>query len=510
MIKHVSTTALVSMGLALALLLSACSGTAGTGPSDSPQSNGDTLKVAVGNDLSTGDPAMTGSPADMNILVNIFDSLTRRDQQGKLTPGLALKWVLKDPTTWEFTLRPDVKFSNGEAFDASTVKYSIERVINNPKSPVQELKAVKEVKVVSPTQVEIISSTPDPSIPAKVALFGGMMVPQKYIEQHDDSYFANHPIGTGAYTMESWARGSNVGLVANPEYWGAKPAIQKIDIRYIPDSSTRVAALLNKEVNLITAVPASDAARLESQSNIALDKAPGIRIYYVSIAADSGPLANPVVRQALSYATDTQALVKGLLQGNGTLIGAPLATSSYGNDVAPDPYKYDLAKAKSLLASAGLADGFTVEFDTTGELYQQIAVAVSQMWAKVGVTANVKVLPDTTFDDLYSKGALSPAWVNGYSVWQGDPTTLIGTFFRSGMPRSHYNSSALDIKIDALKTETDAPNRLTTMKNVLTTLHQDAPWIYAFQAGDLYARSANLNWQAPTNQLLYLNEASWK
>jgi peptide/nickel transport system substrate-binding protein len=490
---------------------SSSSSTAAAGTSSSSGGGGAapaTLKVAYDQDLTTGDPAMTGVPGDMNLLINVFDPLVQRDNSGALQPSLATSWKLISPTTWEFKLRSGVKFSDGEPFDADAVKYSIDRIINNPKSPIQEIRSVKTVKVVDPTTVDLITSTPDPLIPGKLALFAGMMVPPKYIEQHGESYFANHPVGTGPYTVSSWTRGSTFDLKANPDYWGTKPQVANVDVRFITDPTTRVSALLNHEVDLATAVPPTAAKQVQNTSGLALDASTGLRIYYVNIAATSGPLANPAVRQALSYATDTQALISKIMLGYATPIAGPLATTNFGHDAPTKPYTYDVAKAKALLAQAGFPNGFTIEFDTQPDIYQTLAQAVSQMWAQVGVKVKVKVLSPTGFDDKYSNGELPAAWNNGYTMWQGDPTTLMDTFFHSDRPREKYTTPALTKQIDSLQSDTNDDSRKQTMFSVLANLHDDAPWLYLFQAKDLYGRSSSIKWTVPNMQLLRFNSVT--
>jgi peptide/nickel transport system substrate-binding protein len=478
----------------------ASNGDGGAAVGDAPPPQ--TLRVGYSQDITTGDPSMTGETGDMNILINVFDPLTMRDDQGKLRPSLATSWRLVNPHTWRFNLRRGVRFQDGEPFDAGAVKFSIDRITGNAKSPIQEVRSIREVKIVNPYTVDIVTRSPDPLIPDKLALFGGMMVPPRYIREKGDAYFANHPVGTGPYSVASWQRGSTMKLRANPDYWGGAPRVHEVDVRIITDPTTRVSALLNGEVDLIDAVPPTAAEQVKSTSGLALDEATGLRIYYVSLAQRDGPLANPDVRRALSYATDTRTLIDKVALGYGQQIAAPLASTNFGADTPLTPYPYDPDRARALLARAGYPNGFSVEFDTQPDVYQTLAQAVSQMWARVGVKADVKVLPETTFDDRYSDGSLPGAWDNGYTMWQGDPTTLIDTFFHSDRPRGKYTSPQLDRAVDALSSETDPATRKQTMAQVLRQLNADAPWVYLYQAKDLYGRKDTFSWQVPGMQLM--------
>lgn len=498
----------------LAAVVAGCGGSSPSGGSAGTPASGQAatsgpvpqvLHVGYDQDVTTGDPAMTGSPGDMNVLINVFDPLTQRDNDGKLQPSLAESWKLVNPTTWRFKLRQGVKFQNGEPFDAQAVKFSLERIIDNAKSPIQEVRSIKAIKPSGADAVDIVTKTPDALIPDKMALFGGMMVPPKYINEKGEAYFANHPVGTGPYSVKSWKRGSAMTLEANQTYWGGAPKVKTVDLRFIPDATTRVSALLNNEVDLVNAVPPTAAAQVKNTGGLTLDESQGLRIFYVSLAQKSGPLANPDVRRALSYATDTKTLIDKVALGFASPIAGPLASTNFGADAPIKPYPYDVAKAKQLLAKAGYPDGFTVHFDTQPDIYQTVAQAVTTMWAKVGVKADLKVLPPTTFDDRYSNGELAGAWNNGYTMWQGDPTTLIDTFFHTERPRAKYASAALDKKIDALASETDPAKRKQTMFDVLGQLNADAPWIYLYQAKDLYGRRDSIGWTVPNMQLLRFN-----
>lgn len=460
--------------------------------------------LRVGYDLAvtTGDPHMTGQPGDMNVLINVFDPLTRRGNDGQLQPSLALSWKLVNPTTWQFALRPNVKFQNGEPFDANAVKFSIERTTLNPKSPIQELRSVSAINVKDPMTVEIVTKTPDPLMPDKLALFAGMMVPPGYVKQVGDAEFANKPVGSGPYSVKEFVRGDHITFAANPEYWAGAPKVKSVIVRLIPDATTRVAALLNKEIDMATGLAPTAVKQVEGTQGLRVDKATGLRIYYISIANTDGPLAKTEVRQALSYATDAKTLTDKLLMGYGVQIGGPLATSNYGAKDAPAAYTYDVAKAKQLLAQAGYPDGFTIQFDTRSGIYQTIAETVSQMWAQAGIKATVTVLPDATYTDKYTNGTLGPIWDYGYTMWQGDPTTLIDTFFHSGRVRARYTTPELDKQVEDLGSQTDPAKRAQVMKDVLKTLHDQAPWIYLVQANDLYGVSNQVQWTVPNMQLL--------
>ena len=518
----------VLLVLSILLVLTGCVGSKGSNDSSGGQSGGQqtsspggqtgqtggdgagkVIRVGVGSSLSTGDPHMTGSPADMAVLINIFDPLVRRDATGKLQPSLAVSWEIVGDKTWEFKLREGVKFHNGEEFNAESVKFSLERVFKEgSKSPIQELRSFESVEVVDSHTVRIHTSTVDPYVPDKLALFAGMMVPPNYIQEKGEEYFHSNPVGTGPFIFESWVKDGSLKLKANPDYWGGAPKAAEVEFKFIHDAQARVAALLSGDVDVINSVPATAINSIESNPNLRLDKAEGIRIYYLSTAYTSGPTQDKRVRQAISYAVDTQLLIDKLMGGYAVQIAAPIATSNFGADVDLKPYPYDPQKAKQLLAEAGYPNGFEIEMNTQPGIYTDIAQAIVQMLADVGIKVNLKPLPAAEFEDKYQSGQLAPLWNSGYSVWQGDPTTLISTFFVTGMPRAKYFSDELDQKINDMKQMTDVEQRKKALHEILKILHEDAPWVYLFQGNDLYGVSKNVTWNVPYDQLLEMKTAS--
>ena len=165
------------------------------------------LRMGITASLAVEDTQMTAYTADQAVLLNIFEPLTRRDSGGQLQPRLALSWTNVDPTTWEFKLRENVTFQNGEPFNPDAVKYSLERVFApGSKSPIVEMADFDSVEVVDPYTVRIRAKEADPYVPDKVALFGGMIVPPQYIEKNGEEFFNSNPVGTEPFMFKEWVK----------------------------------------------------------------------------------------------------------------------------------------------------------------------------------------------------------------------------------------------------------------------------------------------------------------
>ncbi len=505
--------ATITVGILILALAAGCGGGAKTGAPAAGSDNGASAKpkrltVGIADTVQTLDVQKQGSMGTMSVLSNLYDPLVRRGNDGKLYPALATEWKALDDHTWQFKLRQGVKFHDGEAFDANAVKFSIERILNpQTKSPITELKDVDRVEIVDGNTVNIITKKVVPNLPDTLALFGGCIVPPKYIQQQGDQAFAQKPVGTGPFKFKDWQKDDHLTLVSNKEYWGGAPKVDELVFRSLPDAADRVAALLSGQVDIINQVPADSQERVKGDSNLRLDKANGLRLYYLSTAAEKGPTADVRVRQAISYAIDTQALITHLLNGNGAPTAAPVTQFSFGYDPALKPYEYNPQKAKDLLAKAGYKDGFEIKFQTQPGFYKDLSEAIAGMLAKVGIRAKLEVLPDAQFDELYEKGKLAPLWTNGYTLWQGSPETLVSVFFKTGMPRAHYHNDQMDRLIATFQGTTDQAKRLDALHSALRALHDDAAWSYLFVAGDAYGARKTVKWTPPTNQILFLKDA---
>jgi len=320
--------------LAAALLAAAVCVPAGlTVPRAQAASTGGTLVVAQSTDASTLDPQKQGKMPDMSILSNIFDTLVTRDANNKLAPSLATSWRALNTTTWEFKLRQGVKFQDGEPFNATVVKFSIDRLLDpKTKSPIVELRPVKGVKVVNASTVDFLLKAPDPILPNQLTLFGGVMVPPAYIRRKGDAYFAAHPVGTGPFTFVSWQKDSQLVLAANTAYWRGAPTVRRLIFKPIPNEADMVAALKTGDVDIAANISADAAAQLQGAQGLRVVSTPSIRIYYVVLDTTHGPLADVRVRQALNYAVDANAMVKALLGGYGRRAATLVPRQSFGYD----------------------------------------------------------------------------------------------------------------------------------------------------------------------------------
>ncbi|MBB4684235.1 ABC transporter substrate-binding protein [Amycolatopsis jiangsuensis] len=494
--SHLSRrTALRLGGLALPALalpgaLTAC-GTA-TG------SQGRVLRVAQTADPKTLDPQRQGDLFSMNVLINLFDTLTTRDPDNRLAPGLALSWSAPDPLTWRFRLRPGVCFHNGEPCDAHAVAFSLNRLLDPAtKSPIVELRYVRRAVAVDALTVDLQCSQPDPIIPAKVSLFGGVAVPPGYLKQVGSAGFAKHPVGTGPFTFEQFQRDHQLRMRANPRYWGGRPDYDELVFLPMPEPSSALASLQSDEVDIVAGLTPDAALQIQGYRGVEIRHYPGIRTSYLSLDTTQGPLRDVRVRQALNHAVDVPLLIKAVLDGKAREVPTMFPRESFGFDPSVAPYTRDLGLAKKLLADAGFPDGFdtTLTAQTTDA---NVAEAISGLLARAGVRARVELVDTGTYSSRLTssnRGALGPIYLAASTGWTLDAESLVQSNVRHDRRQSRWHNAEADRLVDAEEQSLDPADRQRAFSGLQRLLKQEAPFVFLYQIDNIYAVDTKPRWQ---------------
>src|SRR5512147_1489686 len=226
------------------------------------------LVTAQSGDLSKFDPHFSTSSNDVRVSFNIFDNLTSRHPDGKLYPGLATEWKLEGQTTWRFKLRQGVKFHNGDPFTSADAKFSIERTYDPAAKTMVAtvLTTIDRIEAPDPYTLVIHTKKPDPLLPARLAFYGGQIVPKKYLESVGNDAFNAKPVGTGPVSFGSWVKDDKAVLDAYAGYWGGKIDMDRWVVRAIPETAPRIASLLKGEVDVITQLPPDQQDRVKANA----------------------------------------------------------------------------------------------------------------------------------------------------------------------------------------------------------------------------------------------------
>ena len=408
-----------------------------------------TFKFAFQGDLITTDPYNANETFTTAFLLNVYEPLVRYDENVQIEPALAVSWEVLEPTRWRFKLRPNVKFHNGNPFNADDVVFTYERAKGEDSDFAGALKPVKEVRKVDDLTVDIITEGPFPTILRILA--GNAMMDKEWAVEHDavttanikkgrSNYASSHTNGTGPFILKSRKAEVRAELVVNSDWWDTpKHNLTKAIFTPIGSDATRVSAMLSGQVDMAWPMPLQDVDRINAAPGLKVLEGPAERTVFLGMdqwrdeLIDSNikgknPFKDIRVRKAFYHAIDIEAIRTRIMRGKATPTGLMLAPTTNGFDPAlNDRYPYDPKMSKKLLTEAGYADGFEVGMDCPNDRYvndEQICQAVVSMLGKIGVKVNLtaqtkskyfqKILKkDTSF---YMLGWAASSTKDGYST----------------------------------------------------------------------------------------------
>lgn len=433
-----------------------------------------TVTIGLHAEPSSVDPHFSTTGVNLELAAHIFDSLLARDGDLQLVPGLAIQWRRTDAVTWEFDLRPDVRFHDGSPFTAADVIYSLHRAPTVPFSSSSfagRLAQIDRVEALGSHLLRITTRKPYAQLPYDLSFVS--ILPHALGDgvATEDFNAGRAAIGTGPYRFVRWSHGDRVELRRNDDYWGPRPAFANAIFRYITNDAARVAALLSGNVDVIDAVPPSDIDWLRQRPDLRLVESPTVTLIYLHLDSarsvspfaqgpDGGnPLRDANVRLALSLAIDRPLLIAKILSGAGVPANQMVPPGSVGFNTDIPPSTHDPAEARRLLAAAGLETGLRLTLHATNNRYvgdALIAQAVAAMLTRVGVEVAVEPLPKSVFLPRASRLEFS-ALQYGFGSVTGTSLlglrSVVGSFDPArgsgGINRGRYANPAMDRLIDA-------------------------------------------------------------
>jgi peptide/nickel transport system substrate-binding protein len=396
------------------------------------------LRIGLAADVTSMDPHFLNLQPNVNIGWHVFDALTHVDEDARLIPGLALSWRALDATTWEFKLRHGVRFHDGSELTAEDVVFSIERTLAVPAGQFGTFTRRIVAKAIADRYtLRLKTAVPYAMVPYD--LNSVFIVSRRAAAgaRPEDFDSGKAMIGTGPFRFVRFARGDRVELARNDAYWGGVPPWDKVILRIVPADPARLAGLLSGELDLIEQVPTADLARIRRDARLATAQKVSWRTIFFHLdqrervpgltdkagkPLPRNPFRDLRVRRALSEAIDRRAIAERLMDGAAlpasNLVSPPVF--GYAPDLKADTY--DPEGAKRLLAEAGYADGFAMTLSATNNRYvndEQIAQAVAQMLARVGIRARVEAFPVNVYLPKGAKGDFAFAML-GWGSFSGD------------------------------------------------------------------------------------------
>ena len=381
------------------------------------------LAVGLGGNVTSIDPHFHNLSPNNGVAAHIFDRLVHQDPQQRLVPGLATEWAVLDDTTWEFKLRPNVRFHDGTPFDAEDVVASLKRVAwvpNSPSSFLISTRAIAETIVVDSHTIRFRTARPAPLLP--VDLSSVNIVSKRHAESPTGDFNQGRAaVGTGPFRFVDFAPGERVVLARNDNYWGPKPHWARVTLRIVANPSARTAALLAGDVQIIDQVLTADLPRLRGNPQIALARVTSNRLIFLALdqyrdqspfitdkqgaLLPNNPLKNRRVRQALSRAINRAGIVQRVFDGEAIPAGGLLPEGFFGVSDKLKPDAFDPEAARRLLAEAGYPNGFAMTIHGPNDRYpedEKVLQAIGPMFSRVGIDTRVVTQPWATYASVSS------------------------------------------------------------------------------------------------------------
>lgn len=460
------------------------------------------LRVATPNDPSV-DPHYLYISTNAAYARHVFGKLLDRDGDARIRADLAESWENIDELTWQFKLRQGVKFHDGSDFDADDVIFSFNRVPNvpnNPASYVSNTNMIDTITAPDPHTIVIKTQSPYPLLLRRIS--GVSIVSSEAVEGGSTADFSSGKIaiGTGPYKFQDYVPGDRYVLTRNEDYWGEKPAYEQVTFRIMPDASSRIAALLGGDVDIVEGFSPAAVSTVESREGFYVAKRASSRTLwlYVDTMNDNSPFVtdldgnpmstNPLkdvrVRQAMSMAIDRSAIVSRVMEGLAEEANQLVPAGWFSNNPDIQSMPFDVDKAQELLAEAGYPDGFGLTVHAPNDRYvndAKIAQAVAQMLTRVGIKMQVETMPKSVYFGRLNKQEFSLSLIGWDNSLTGSSMMSLSAAFHTKDPDRGYGSwnaggysnPAFDAAIKSAEQEFDMEKQEALLNEAMRILIQE-------------------------------------
>ncbi|MFM2399826.1 MAG: hypothetical protein RL341_1983 [Pseudomonadota bacterium] len=492
-----------------------------------------TFKMANQGDALSLDPHSLNESLQLSFLSNIYEPLVNRGKDMKVVPGLATSWKQTAPTVWRFELRKGVKFHDGSPFTADDVVFSVKRGQGEGSDVKGAISEIADAKKVDDFTVELITKAPFPILPDVITTF--LIMPKKWCEENratqpvdkrkgienTASFKAN---GTGPFRVKAREPSVRTTLVRNLQYWDkVESNVDEVIFTPIGNPSTRVAALLSGEIDMMEPVPLQDVPRIDSNPQTKVLQGPELRTIFLGMdqkrdellfsnVKGKNPFKDKRVRQAFYQAIDIEGIKTNIMRGAAT--PSALMVAPGVNGAPTDLGKrlpFDIEASKKLLAEAGYPNGFEVKMNCPNDRYVNdgaICTAVVGMLAKVGVKVNLEAESKATYfpkilrrDTSFYLLGWTPSTLDSHDVLNA----LIATPASGGQGQFNlgsYSNPKVDELTNALARETDQAKRNAMIREAMKIHMDDIGTLPLHQQALAWAMRRNVTLvQAPTNYL---------
>ena len=485
--------------LALAAVL-ACSIVAAVVPA-----HAETFKFANQGDAISMDPHSLNESVQLSFTGNIYEPLVARGKNLELVPGLATDWKPTSPTVWRFNLRKGVTFHDGTPFSADDVIFSYQRARGDGSDVKTYVQEIAEIRKINDTTIDVVTKAPFPILPDVISLW--YIMSKKWCDdnravqpvdkrkgiENTASFRAN---GTGPFRLRTRDPGVRTTMVRNFNYWDKKIDTNVDEVIFTPigNASTRVAALLSGEIDMMEPVPVQDIGRVGASPSLKVMQGPELRTIFLgmdqkrdellfSSVKGKNPFKDRRVRLAFYQALDPNAIQKAVMRGASTPSALMIAPGIKGFPADLNKrFPYDPEASKKLLGEAGYPQGFEVGMNCPNDRYvndEDICKAVATMLARVGVKVNLMTeTKGTYFPKILSRNTsfYLLGWTPGTYDSHNPLNALMATpddkTGRGQFNLGSYSNPKVDDLTAQIASETDQTKRNQMIREAMK-IHED-------------------------------------
>lgn len=533
----------ISLTVFLLFILAACTDDSNVdeeaGSSDSGNSEqGGNMTISIPSDIVSLDPHGSNDDPSEQIRDTIYEPLVTHDEDLKLVPALAEEYEQVDETTWRFKLREGVKFHDGSDFNADVVKANIERIQDPARASAREsyFDMVGEINIIDDYNIELVTEYPYAPLLNNLSHGAGKMISKELIdadyqnaleqaesnlsleeyyelrniggEEHgqvveDISQYVGEkvetgPVGTNYFKFESRNPGEETVVSRNDDYWDTPALLDDITFKVVTEPASRIAELESGSSDAIISTLTSNTDRVEQTDGMTLMRSDAVNVDYIGFNTSKAPFDDPKIRQAISHAFNSEAVLDGVYNGSGMPANGPLAPALLGYSEELQGREYDMARAEELLAEAG-AEDLTVNLMVNDDNPERLDVALwlQESLNEIGVTLNVEQVEWGAYLDA-TGNAEHDMFILGWGNTTGDPDETITSLYHTDNAgnngnRAFYSNPELDEILDNARQETDEAVREQMYIDAQEIIIQEAPSIFIRHGEYLNAHSSDVH-----------------
>lgn len=505
------------------ILLAACTSDEEVGNEDASDSTkeGD-LVIGVDKEVVSLDPHNSNDSASAQVRMNIYETLIYQNPDGELEPGLATEWEQVDDKTWNFKLREDVTFHNGQAFTAEDVKATLERVQDpNVASSVAFLfEMIDEVEVVNDHEINIITNEPFAPLERHLAHStagimskglidkdyenalseGGLDVTlDEYYEEREagEESFSDYaskmnnigqvinsePDGTNHLKLKNRKAGDEVVLERFEAFNNGERFFNTVTFKVIPENGSRVGELETGGIDVATGIDTSSISRIDSGSDTEIIEKDSVRTTYLGLNEKKELFQDENIRKAIAYAIDREDIVNGIFDGMGIPSKGPLAPPVWGYNENIEAPEFDLDKAKEYLSKSSQPDGFkTTLWVNEDEQIIDTAVYIQEQLKQINIDVDIEQMEWGAYLENLVEGK-QDMFILGWTTVTADADYGLYALFHSknhgsAGNRIFYTNKKVDELLDAGRKETNEDKRYDIYKEAEQIIVDDGQSVF--------------------------------